>query len=45
MFLQDVRYATRTLGKNPTFALVAVLTLGLGIGAKYGDLHVVSGVL
>jgi predicted permease len=42
---QDVRYGARQLVRNPTFAIVAALTLALGIGATVSTFTVLNGVL
>lgn len=43
--IADLRYGTRALFKHPGYAVLAVMTLGLGIGANTAIFSVINGVL
>jgi putative ABC transport system permease protein len=43
--IHNLRYALRTLGRNPLFTTVTILTMALGIGANLAIFAVVNAVL
>jgi len=45
MLFRDFFYAARTLSKSPVFALTAIVTIGLGIGASTAIFSVTNAVL
>src|SRR5680860_759005 len=44
-FKRDALHTLRSLRRNPSFAFVSILTLGLGIGANSAIFGVVNGIL
>src|SRR4029453_905975 len=43
--MSEIRYATRSLLKSPMFTLIAIVTLGLGLGANTAIFSVVDAVM
>ena len=45
ILFEDLRFGMRTMAKNPSFTLVAVVALALGIGANATVFAITNGVL
>jgi putative ABC transport system permease protein len=45
ILFEDIRFGVRTMAKNPSFTLVAVVALALGIGANATVFAITNGVL
>jgi predicted permease len=45
MMMSDLRFAAKSLGRSPGFTLVAIVTLGLGIGANTSMFSVLNAYL
>jgi hypothetical protein len=42
---QDIRYAVRTLSKAPSFVLIIIISIALGIGANATVVSIAEGLL